>query len=225
MKKAITSLLTAALATMAIAGETETFGGLGMSIWAGKSGVKIAGVVPNSPADGIGLQPGDLIVSANGTDLSTVNPDEQINYLRGEVGTSISLVVDRNGNIFSVSAKRIGLSVQGLDAEEITKWYGKDKDLTAEEISFLASQKTVEGYELLAVMQHGIPLARSAENLSAGAVQQISVQKAEEAKKAEQPEVQPVIIPELNQSNKPLVNVRGARVKKQGYMPLYRMVR
>ena len=225
MKKTTSLFAVAAFATMAIAGETEIFGGLGISVWTGKSGVKIAGVVPNSPADGVGLQSGDLIISANGTDLAAVNLEDQVSYLRGEAGTSISLVINRNGSTFSVSAKRIGLSVQGLDANEIANWYGKNKGLTAEEISYLANQRTVEGYELLGVMQYGIPLARSAENLSAEAVQQISVQKAEDAKEAEQPEVQPVKIPELNLSNKPLVNVKGVRVKKQGNVPLYRIVR
>jgi len=223
MKKAITSLLTAALATMAIAGETEIFGGLGISIWTGKNGVKIAGVVPNSPAGDVGLQAGDLIVSANGTDLSAVNPEEQVNYLRGKVGTSVNLVINRDGRAFSISAKRIGLSVQGLDAKEILDWYGKNKGLTAEELRFLAGQKTIEGYELLGVMQYGVPLAGMVENLSADAILQISVKKAEET---EQPEIQPVNkVPELSLSRKPLVNVKGARVKKQGNVPLYRMMK
>jgi len=224
MKKITSIFATAAFATMAIAGETEIFGGIGISVWTGKDGAKIAGVMPNSPADGIGLQSGDLIVSANGTNLAAVNPEEQVSYLRGEAGTSISLVIDRNGSTFSVSAKRIGLSVQGLDAKEISDWYGKSNGLTGEEISFLAIQNTTEGYESLGIMQHGIPLERSAENLSADAVQQISAKKAKEI---EVPEVQPTVneIPEQDLSHKPLVNVKGVRVKKQGNVPLYRMVR
>ncbi|MCL2207155.1 MAG: PDZ domain-containing protein [Fibromonadales bacterium] len=224
MKKVIKSLfITAALATAAMAGQTENFGGLGISIWTSKSGVKVAGVVPNSPAENIGLQAGDLIVSANGTELSAVDPETQVSYIRGEAGTSINLVIDRNGTVFSVSTKRKGISVQSLDAQDISEWYGKTKDLTAEEINHLAIQKVEEGYELLGIMQYGMPVANSAENLNANAIQQISVKKAEIVQEAVQPEItQPI----QNIESKPLVNIKGARVaKQQGNVPVYRMLR
>jgi len=224
MKKVIKSLfITAALATAVMAGQTESFGGLGISIWTGKSGVKVAGVVPNSPAENIGLQAGDLIVSANGTELSAIEPEMQVSYIRGEAGTSINLVIDRNGTVFSVSTKRKGISVQSLDAQDISEWYGKTQDLTAEEINHLASQKVEEGYELLGIMQYGMPIAISAENLNANALQQISVKKAEIVQEAVQPEItQPI----QNIENKPLVNIKGARVaKQQGNVPVYKMLR
>jgi len=225
MKKVINYLFAATmLATVATAGESEIFGGLGISIWTGRNGAKIAGVMPGSPADGAGLQAGDLIVSINGTDLSVVNPEEQTNYLRGKAGTSISLVVNRNGNIFSVSAKRIGISVQSLDAKEISDWYGKDKGLTAEEIGYLASKKTTQGYELLGIMQYGVPISRFAENLSAQTFTQISVQKAEESKPEAKP-IQNEKEPSLSGKAKDvqLVNVKGARVKNQGKAPVYKL--
>jgi len=224
MKKVINYLFAAAmLATVAIAGESETFGGVGISIWPGSAGAKIAGVMPGSPAEGAGLQAGDLIVSINGTDLSAINPAEQTNYLRGEAGTSVNLIVNRNGDVFSVSTKRVGISVQSLDANEISQWYGKDKGLTAEEISYLASKKTTEGYELLGIMQYGMPISNSAQNLSAQNIAQISVQKTEEAK----PVVKPVQKEELSLNGKAKdvkrVNVKGARVKNQGKQPAYKL--
>lgn len=227
MKQSIKSLLlVATLATAAMAGESETFGGLGISVWTGKNGVKVVGIIPNSPAENIGLKAGDLIVSANGTEFSAVEPENQVNYLRGEAGTSVNLVIDRSGEKLSFSAKRIGLEVQGLDASDISEWYGKSNGLTAEEISFLASQRTSEGYELLAVMQHGVPISGSAENLNTNAVQQISIKKAGEIKV---PEAKPIQGNEdLNLSgtkNFSLVNVKGAKVKKQGNVPLYRTIK
>jgi len=228
MKKVIASLIiSAALATAAVASESENFGGLGISVWTGKTGVKIAGVIPNSPAESIGLQAGDLIVSANGTELSAVEPENQISHLRGEAGTSISLEVNRNGDVFSVSTKRMALSVQSLDAQDILEWYGKDKDLTAEELNFLASQKTTEGYQLLAVMQHGVPVLNSAENLSASAVQQISIKKAAEPVNYQAPKPVQNSVQNIGLSNKTqnalLVNVKGAHVNKQGKVPIYKV--
>ncbi|GBU24328.1 hypothetical protein R83H12_00956 [Fibrobacteria bacterium R8-3-H12] len=228
MKKVITSLfISAALATAAFASESENFGGLGISVWTGKTGVKIAGVIPNSPAEGIGLQAGDLIVSANGTDLSAVEPENQISHLRGEAGTPINLAVNRNGEVFSVSTKRMGLSVQSLDIKDISDWYGKDKGLTAEELSFLASQKTTEGYQLLGIMQYGIPVLNSAENLGANAIQQISIKKVAEPDNLQAPKpiqnaVQSVSF-SGNVENALIVNAKGARVNKQGKVPIYKL--
>jgi len=223
MKKVIKSLfISAALATAVFAGESENFGGLGISVWTGKAGVKIAGVIPNSPAESIGLQAGDLIVSANGTELSAIEPENQVSHIRGEAGTSINLVVNRDGDIFSVSTKRRGISVQSLDVKEISDWYGKDKGLTAEELSFLASQKTTEGYQLLGIMQYGIPVSNSAENLGANAVQQISIKKIAELETHQAPKS--IAVQDINLDSKiELVNAKGARVNKQGKVPVYRV--
>jgi hypothetical protein len=229
MKKILKSMLAvAALTGYAAATDSENFGGLGISVWTGKSGVKIAGVLPNSPAQDIGLQNGDLILSANGTDLSSVQPDLQIGYLRGEAGSSITIVVDRGGEKISLSTKRVDLSVQNLEAADIAAWYGKNNGLTEDEISYLASHRLGENYELLGVTQYGMPIARSAENLNASALQQISVKKAVETvapPSLQQPETS---TPEyfLNKAqNAPLVNVKGAYVKKQGSAPVYRKIR
>jgi len=225
MKRVIKSLfLSAAIATAAVAGQSENFGGLGISVWTGKTGVKIAGVIPNSPAESIGLQAGDLIVSANGTELSAIDPENQVSLLRGEAGTSISLVIDRNGNVFSVSTKRMDLSVQNLDTQDILDWYGKNQGLTAEELSFLASQKITEGYQLLAIMQYGIPVLNSTDNLSASSVQQISIKKAVEIKAVEPDKVQNIKLSSKTE-NATLVNAKGARVNKQGKAPIYKVLK
>jgi len=232
MKKILKSMLAVvALTGYAAAADAENFGGLGISVWTGKSGVKIAGILPNSPAQDIGLQSGDLILSANGTDLSEVQPDLQISYLRGEAGTSISIVVERAGEKLSLSTKRVGLSVQNLDAADIAAWYGKSNGLTEDEISYLASHRTGEGYELLGVTQYGMPIARSAENLNANSVQHISAKKAEKAvETVTPPSLQPeTSVPSeyyLNKiQNASLVNVKGAYVNKQGSVPVYRKIR
>jgi membrane-associated protease RseP (regulator of RpoE activity) len=225
MKKVIKSMfLAAAVATAAIAAESEKFGGLGISIYTGAQGVKVAGVMPNSPAESIGLKSGDLIISANGTELSSVEPGMQVSYIRGEAGTSINLVIDRNGQIFSVSAKRAELSVQGLEAQDISSWYGKNQGLTAEEIAHLATQKTPEGYELLGVMQYGMPVALSAENLSANSVQQISIKKAVELKLPEAAQAEQISLPGKTE-NISLVNAKGAHVKNQGNIRVYKRIR
>jgi len=157
MKKFIcsTSIIVALCATT-IALASESFGGFGISIHPGKKGASIASVLPNSPAAQAGLQPGDVIISVNGTLLSSVAPENQISLLRGNAGSSVSLQVSRNGEIISLLAKRASISVQDLKSSDVSAWFGKSKSLTLEELNFLASQKVGEGYELLGVMQKGL---------------------------------------------------------------------
>jgi len=183
MNKVIICLATlTVLCINAIAHTPESFGGLGMSVRVSKNGVTVAGVIPNSPAYYAGLETGDIIVSAGGIPLSAITPDKQVSLLRGKEGTIANLIVERNGKQIAISAKRAGITVQALESENISNWYGKKENLTAEEISFLASQKTAEGYEALGVVQNGLPISSDAQNLNAKAIQQISVKKAEESK-------------------------------------------
>lgn len=227
MKKAIKSLFfTAALATSAIAGGSEVFGGLGMSVFTSKNGVKVAGIIPNSPAQNIGLQSGDLIVSANGTELSKVEPNKQVSYLRGEAGSSVDLVVDRNGEKLSLSTKRVELSINNLDEADISAWYGKTNGLTAEEISFLAGKKIGENYELLSVMQYGMPIETTTENLNAKNMQHVSAKKLKE-----QPETKPIEQRITNQhytnktQNATAVNAKGAITKEHKHVRSFKRIK
>jgi len=203
----------------AVATETEKFGGLGVSVWTGKNGVEVAGVIPNSPAESIGLQAGDLIVSANEIEFSSVEPSLQMNYLRGEAGSTVNLVVERDGEKITLSVKRVDISVQNLDANYISTWYGKNGGLSAEEISHLANQKIDENYKFFGIMQHGIPIARNAENLNAEALQHVSVKKgAEEIKLLN---VKAIVL--NDQKGLSLVNAKGVHAKKQNTLLLYRI--
>jgi len=226
MKKIFQSIfLATVLASTAIATETDNFGGLGISFYSGKNGVSVVGVMPNSPAYTIGLQTGDLILSANGIELTSVEPSQQVSYLRGKAGSSINLIVERAGKKLTLSTKRVELSLQKLNESDISAWYGKSEGLTAEEINHLANQKVAEGYQLLGTMQHGMPISHSAENLNANAVQQISIKEATESENLpSQPQ-------DLNLDDKTLVNVKGARIQKtdngnkKSFVPAYKMLR
>jgi len=183
MNKIIAFLATlTALCASVIAQTQETFGGTGMSVRVSERGVKVVGVLPNSPAYYAGLQAGDIIVSADGVELSSVAPEKQVLSLRGKEGTIANLMIERNGKQIAISAKRTEIAVQPLASETISGWYGKSEGLTAEEINFLATQKTADGYEALGVVQNGLPISKTAEDLNAKAMQHISMKKTEENK-------------------------------------------
>jgi len=178
MKKLITSIpIIAALCVAIIAQASESFGGLGISVYPGKKGVSVASVLPNSPASQAGLQAGDMIISVNGTTLSSVAPEKQLSMLRGSSGSIVNLLVQRNGENLNISSKRASISVQDLESQEVSAWFGKSKNVTVEELNYLASLKIDENHKLLGVMQNGLLVDADIENLNNRQMQHISLKK------------------------------------------------
>lgn len=90
------------------------FGGVGLSISKAfistpekPAYVEVASPVEDTPGFKAGIQAGDLIISANGTDTSKITMDEVLDILRGPVGEKVDLVIRRGQNIeFPVTLKR-----------------------------------------------------------------------------------------------------------------------
>ena len=72
--------------------------GIGVTIDFMDGNARIASVIPDTPAEKVGLQVGDILINADGTDLRGLNSEMILNYVRGEIGTTVHLTVDRNGN-------------------------------------------------------------------------------------------------------------------------------
>lgn len=72
--------------------------GIGVSVVLTQAGyADILTVFPDSPAEEAGLLPGDLLVAVDGTDFAEIGYQEAINRIRGEVGTTVRLTVERDG--------------------------------------------------------------------------------------------------------------------------------
>jgi membrane-associated protease RseP (regulator of RpoE activity) len=150
-------------ASLSFAADSESFGGLGITILPSQQGVQVVGVIPNSPADLAGIQKGDQVTAVNGVVLSG-SFDARRDMLRGEAGSEAVLSVSRAGASLEMNLTRIALSVQPIAASTVADWYGRDQGLTESELNYLASR---EDASLLSVMQNGLPLGSTAENLSA----------------------------------------------------------
>lgn len=76
------------------------FGGVGVSFQILSDTVKVIEVVPGGPAELVGLQPGDMILEADGHKLygDKLTNQEVFKRLRGKEGTKVSLKVKRKGS-------------------------------------------------------------------------------------------------------------------------------
>lgn len=53
-----------------------------------------------------GLLPGDVIIAIDGEDVRDLSPDEVRDRLRGVVGTTVRLTVERDGQILHATVER-----------------------------------------------------------------------------------------------------------------------
>ena len=85
---------------------TGSFGGVGLSITKPTENkpdkpayVEVAQPIDNSPGAKAGIQAGDLITHIDGVDTSTLTMDEVLSRLRGTVGTSVEVTIQRGKNL------------------------------------------------------------------------------------------------------------------------------
>ena len=79
--------------------------GLGIRLGSDPTGL-ITDVAPGGPAASAGLQPGDVIIAADGKDLSTADTPALAAALAGAQGTSVTLTFDRGNGPQSVTVTR-----------------------------------------------------------------------------------------------------------------------
>lgn len=88
------------------------YGGIGVVIGADQNNItKIISVFPGSNAEKQGLQAGDIIERVNDANVSSLSLSEVSAQVRGEAGTTVSLLIKRNTDeiIFSVERSNVSL--------------------------------------------------------------------------------------------------------------------
>ncbi|MCR5605586.1 MAG: S41 family peptidase [Treponema sp.] len=85
---------------------TGNFGGVGLTITKAISSgddkgsyVEVVSALEGTPGERAGIKAGDLIISIDGTDTSTINMEQVLKILRGTVGTKVSVVIRRGENM------------------------------------------------------------------------------------------------------------------------------
>lgn len=168
------SLLAAMVAAPAMA--DEAFGGVGITIYQIRDGVKVAEVIPGTPAAESKLLPGDVIISVDGVSLKGQNIEFSKGKLRGQVNKPLEVTFVSNGDTLSTVIRRTQLTVTDLEGKKVEAWYGDKTEFNAQELETYASANSDK--QLVAVLKHGYRVAEGTVN--AAGLNGIYVEKAEE---------------------------------------------
>ena len=89
------------------------FKGVGLSIKAVPSGLEVTAVFPDSPAEGAGIDVGDVILAADGKDLSGIPAELATAKIKGKVGTEVELTIQpvKGGGEKEIPVERAQVSI------------------------------------------------------------------------------------------------------------------
>lgn len=93
------------------------FGGIGAEIGIRKDILTIIAPLKGSPAERAGLRSGDKIFKINATSTDGLSLEEAVSYIRGEIGTTVTLTVARDTDIEEVKVMRDNIVIPIITAE------------------------------------------------------------------------------------------------------------
>ncbi|MDY3973392.1 S41 family peptidase [uncultured Veillonella sp.] len=76
-----------------------TYSGVGIVLGSGKTGLEVATAIEDQPAAKAGIRSGDMIVSIDGVDVSSITIEEASKRIRGEAGTQVVLSILRDNEV------------------------------------------------------------------------------------------------------------------------------
>lgn len=168
------SLLAAMIAAPAMA--DEAFGGIGITIYQIRDGVKVAEVIPGTPAADTKLQAGDVIVSVDGVSLKGQTIEFSKEQLRGQVNKPLEITFVSGADTLSTVVRRTQITVKDFESQNVEAWYGDKTEFNAQELETYASSKSEK--QLVAVLKHGYRVPQG--TMNASGLNGIYVEKADE---------------------------------------------
>jgi len=100
------------------------YSGIGAVITQQNKKAVITQVYPDSPAHKAGILPGDIITESAGVPSSGSTLTEVSHRLQGKAGTTVSLKIDRNGEILEFELTREPISVEAVTYEALDDGIG-----------------------------------------------------------------------------------------------------
>ncbi|MBI2108583.1 MAG: S41 family peptidase [Parcubacteria group bacterium] len=98
------------------------FGGVGMEIGMRNNILTVIAPIKNTPAEKAGIKAGDRIIFIDETPTSDLNIEEAVRLIRGPVGTSVEISIERDNvqDLIEISVERAVISIPTIDTEERT---------------------------------------------------------------------------------------------------------
>jgi carboxyl-terminal processing protease len=91
------------------------FGGIGAYLQLNEEGQVVLDPMVDRPADQAGVQKGDILVAVDGTPIpAPANLDEVTNMIRGEVGTTVTLTVQRGDETLDIPVERASIELPSV---------------------------------------------------------------------------------------------------------------
>ena len=117
----------------------ESFGGIGVSIYQTRNGVKVAEIIPGTPAAEGKLQVGDEIIAVDGESLKGKTIEESKASLRGQKNKPLELTFVSGGDTLQTVLRRTQITLRDLESDGIEAWYGGKLEFDAQEVETYAS--------------------------------------------------------------------------------------
>lgn len=156
----------------------ESFGGIGVSIYQTRNGVKVAEIIPGTPAAEGKLQVDDEIIAVDGESLKGKTIEESKASLRGQKNKPLELTFVSGGDTLQTVLRRTQITLRDLESDGIEAWYGGKLEFDAQEVETYASA-TENEKQLVAVLQNGT-LVNSKAPVVAKALNGVYVERADE---------------------------------------------
>ena len=127
----------------------EVYEGIGIVIRKTDSGLRISSVVSGSPAYQAGIHSGDYILKVGPQDVTEMSSEEAAQLIRGSSGSTVTLTVDRDGDVKVFEVTRQVIRTDTVAAEmlednigyiKISSFAAGTADVFAEEYDKLAAQ-------------------------------------------------------------------------------------
>ena len=128
---------------------TGKFGGVGLIITKGETGIQVIAPIEDTPAYRAGVSAGDVIVKINDEDAVEFNIDEVVSRLRGDPGTEVEITFSRGDSyMFSVSILRDLIEVPTVKREMISDEIGYLKISNFTPLTPEKSEEAIQYFDL-----------------------------------------------------------------------------
>jgi len=90
----------------------------GIGAWVDTTGelLVIIRPMPDSPAEAVGIMPGDAVIGINGEDVTNMDPSLVLNQILGPAGTTVTLTIQRNGETLEFEVERAVITIPSVES-------------------------------------------------------------------------------------------------------------